>query len=180
MNLRLRCLIFTCFCIWIWGSASWPWLAFYVSLNLRSLIFTCVSTWTWWPPAWSTWTWCSAASSSCASTWTWSSADWNSFAFPHDLDAPCLIYMNLMLRCLSAAWLSLACFHMNLMLRCLIFTCKFLHELNAPLIDLHAYFLHELDALLLNLHLHFYMLYMNSMLRCLLRLHFNMNLRLPC
>ena len=141
------------------------------------------------------------------STRTWCSAAWPSLAFLRELDAPLLdlplrFYMNLLLRCSIYINLMLRC-----LLRCLTFTCNatwtwcsaawssfaFLHELDAPLLDLHLQVymnlmlrfliftcistwtrcsaawpslasLHELDAPLLDLHVHFYM---NLMLRCL-------------
>ena len=207
----------TCCCpacsTWTWCSAAcsvaWPSLAvlhgeldaplldlhlhFYMNLRPRCLTFTCNSTWTWCPAAWSSLACLVRASdqSECTSerqtaavraalsdnrgliftsvsTWTSCSAARSLFAFLNELDAPLLdfhlrFYMNLMPRCLIDLHLHfdmnllLPCLlYMNLMLRCLLrcltLTCSstwwtwcsaarsslaFLHELDAPMLDFH-------------------------------------------
>ena len=173
VNLMLRCLIFTCISTWTWGPAAWPSLAilhaldaplldlheldapllaplldlhlqFYMNLMLRCLIFICVIRCTW-----------------CFAAWSWLR------------DLHLRFYMSWILRCLifscisTWTWCSPAC--SNLMLRCLLrcftLTCtsKWWTWCSAPWSSFA--FLHELDAPLLDLHLLFYM---NLMLRCLI------------
>ena len=138
---------------------------------LRCLIFICITRWTW-----------------CSAAWSWLR------------DLRLHFYMSWILRCLIFScisiwtWCSPAC--SNLMLRCLLrcftLTCSstWWTWCSAPWSSFA--FLHELDAPLLDLHLLFYM---NLMLRCLILtcistwtwisaawscLHFYMNLMLRC
>ena len=150
---------------------------------LRCLIFICISKRTGCSAAWFSFAFLHELDAPLL--------DWSSLAFRHELVAP-LLALHELDAPLPAPLLDphLQFYMVNLMLRCLIFTCistwtwcpaawssfAFLHELDAPLLDLHLHFLHEVDAPLLDLHLHVYMnlmlpclIYMNLMLRCLLR-----------